>query len=50
MLVNTTLLGLSNERTKLNIEVIDMKNTIQGLKADWNSLENDNIALKKDLE
>jgi len=30
--------------------VIDLKNSIQGLKADRNSLENDNLALWKDLE
>ncbi len=30
--------------------MIDLKNQIQGLKADRNSLENDNLALWKDLE
>ena len=30
--------------------MIDLKNTVKGLKADRSSLENDNLALRKDLE
>lgn len=37
-------------KNQAELEVIDLKNTMKGLKADRSSLENDNLALRKDLE